>query len=194
MEVQGVFTGLVALPSVRSRRLGAEASPLPASLPFPQVEGEEDDESMQAMPQSDQQARSAMAARHLTLADLQAQFGIGLKEAAVNLGICITTLKRACRCAAVAGVLAGWLAGLLGRHSDSLRACPRASTGRPFILGPPFTCVCLGCRRYGIARWPRRSLAKLQRARKDVDSMTEAAKKQGTLRAGQSCQWRCCRC
>ncbi|PRW21123.1 RWP-RK domain-containing transcription factor [Chlorella sorokiniana] len=33
----------------------------------------------------------------LTLADLQSQFGVGLKEAAARLGICPTTLKRACR-------------------------------------------------------------------------------------------------
>ncbi len=33
----------------------------------------------------------------LTLEDLQSQFGVGLKEAANRLGICLTTLKRACR-------------------------------------------------------------------------------------------------
>ncbi|PSC71723.1 exportin-1-like isoform X2 [Micractinium conductrix] len=33
----------------------------------------------------------------LTMADLQSQFGVGLKEAASRLGICPTTLKRACR-------------------------------------------------------------------------------------------------
>ncbi|KAL4424685.1 hypothetical protein ABPG77_004492 [Micractinium sp. CCAP 211/92] len=33
----------------------------------------------------------------LTLADLQSHFGVGLKEAAARLGICPTTLKRACR-------------------------------------------------------------------------------------------------
>jgi RWP-RK domain len=33
----------------------------------------------------------------LTLADLQGQFGVGLKEAATQLGVCTTTLKRACR-------------------------------------------------------------------------------------------------
>lgn len=33
----------------------------------------------------------------LTLADLQGQFGVGLKEAANSLGVCTTTLKRACR-------------------------------------------------------------------------------------------------
>lgn len=33
----------------------------------------------------------------LTLEDLQSQFGVGLKEAASRLGICPTTLKRACR-------------------------------------------------------------------------------------------------
>ncbi|KAF8067127.1 NLP6 [Scenedesmus sp. PABB004] len=37
------------------------------------------------------------AGRKLTFEDLQAQFGRGLKEAAANLGICATTLKRACR-------------------------------------------------------------------------------------------------
>ena len=52
---------------------------------------------MAALPQSDQQARSAMAAPHLTLEDLQGQFGTGLKAASRNFGICVTTLKRACR-------------------------------------------------------------------------------------------------
>lgn len=31
------------------------------------------------------------------VATLQSQFGLGLKEAAANLGMCATTLKRACR-------------------------------------------------------------------------------------------------
>ncbi|KAK9809776.1 hypothetical protein WJX73_005055 [Symbiochloris irregularis] len=35
--------------------------------------------------------------KRLRLADLQSQFGVGLKEAANRLGICPTTLKRACR-------------------------------------------------------------------------------------------------
>ena len=35
--------------------------------------------------------------RQVTLQDLQNQFGYGLKEAAARLGICPTTLKRACR-------------------------------------------------------------------------------------------------
>ncbi|GAX79766.1 hypothetical protein CEUSTIGMA_g7207.t1, partial [Chlamydomonas eustigma] len=37
------------------------------------------------------------AGKRLRYEDLQAQFGLGLKEAAVNMGICATTLKRACR-------------------------------------------------------------------------------------------------
>ncbi|GLI69124.1 hypothetical protein VaNZ11_013679 [Volvox africanus] len=37
------------------------------------------------------------AGKRLRFEDLQAQFGLGLKEAANNLGICATTLKRACR-------------------------------------------------------------------------------------------------
>ncbi|KAG1674596.1 hypothetical protein FOA52_001845 [Chlamydomonas sp. UWO 241] len=37
------------------------------------------------------------AGRRLRYEDLQAQFGLGLKDAANNLGICATTLKRACR-------------------------------------------------------------------------------------------------
>ena len=35
--------------------------------------------------------------KRLRLEDLQSQFGVGLKEAASRLGICATTLKRACR-------------------------------------------------------------------------------------------------
>ena len=42
-------------------------------------------------------SRPLGAGRKLTFEDLQAQFGLGLKEAAANLGICATTLKRACR-------------------------------------------------------------------------------------------------
>eukprot|EP00877_Chromochloris_zofingiensis_P001109 jgi/Chrzof1/1099/Cz01g40030.t1 len=42
-------------------------------------------------------SRPLGAGRKLTYEDLQAQFGLGLKEAAANLGICATTLKRACR-------------------------------------------------------------------------------------------------
>jgi hypothetical protein len=37
------------------------------------------------------------AGKRLRFEDLQAQFGLGLKEAAANMGICATTLKRACR-------------------------------------------------------------------------------------------------
>ncbi|GMH39305.1 hypothetical protein BSKO_07203 [Bryopsis sp. KO-2023] len=37
------------------------------------------------------------AGKRLTYKDLQAQFAVGLKEAATRLGICPTTLKRACR-------------------------------------------------------------------------------------------------
>jgi hypothetical protein len=41
--------------------------------------------------------RNAKSGVKLTLADLQGQFGVGLKEAAGQLGVCTTTLKRACR-------------------------------------------------------------------------------------------------
>ncbi|KAG7671142.1 hypothetical protein Ndes2526B_g02403 [Nannochloris sp. 'desiccata'] len=41
--------------------------------------------------------RNAKSGVKLTLADLQGQFGVGLKEAANQLGVCTTTLKRACR-------------------------------------------------------------------------------------------------
>ena len=37
------------------------------------------------------------AGASLTFEDLQSHFGVGLKEAAAALGICVTTLKRACR-------------------------------------------------------------------------------------------------
>lgn len=55
------------------------------------------------------------AGKRLTYEELQAKFGMGLKEAAAALGICATTLKRACR-------------------------------------------------RHGIRRWPRRQIAKINRA------------------------------
>jgi len=57
----------------------------------------------------------------LRLPCVQAQFGLGLKEAASNLGICATTLKRACR-------------------------------------------------RHGVRRWPRRQIAKLNKALTQVTS------------------------
>lgn len=41
--------------------------------------------------------RGSRAGADLTLRDLQNHFGLGLKEAASALGICTTTLKRACR-------------------------------------------------------------------------------------------------
>jgi hypothetical protein len=37
------------------------------------------------------------AGKRMKFEDLQGQFGMGLKEAANSLGICPTTLKRACR-------------------------------------------------------------------------------------------------
>ena len=37
-----------------------------------------------------------MRGLRLHLKDVQAQFGLGLKAAAKNLGVCATTLKRAC--------------------------------------------------------------------------------------------------
>ena len=40
---------------------------------------------------------SGKPGKKLRLEDLQSQFGVGLKEAASRLGICATTLKRACR-------------------------------------------------------------------------------------------------
>jgi hypothetical protein len=42
-------------------------------------------------------SRGGRSGANLSLADLQSQFGVGLKEAAAALGICTTTLKRACR-------------------------------------------------------------------------------------------------
>ncbi|KAL6780391.1 hypothetical protein ACKKBF_B13330 [Auxenochlorella protothecoides x Auxenochlorella symbiontica] len=44
----------------------------------------------------DDASRGGGACR-LTLRDLQAQFGHGVKDAARNLGVCVTTLKRSCR-------------------------------------------------------------------------------------------------
>lgn len=42
-------------------------------------------------------ALNTKAGASLTFEDLQSHFGVGLKEAAAALGICVTTLKRACR-------------------------------------------------------------------------------------------------
>eukprot|EP00887_Chlorella_sp_A99_P004335 scaffold15.g4335.t1 len=59
-------------------------------------EEEEDDEDYEAPAKSGKGATSKPGVR-LRLEDLQSQFGVGLKEAAARLGICPTTLKRACR-------------------------------------------------------------------------------------------------
>ncbi len=47
---------------------------------------------------------SGKPGKKLRLEDLQGQFGVGLKEAASRLGICATTLKRACRCGGFATI------------------------------------------------------------------------------------------
>lgn len=62
--------------------------------------------------------------RKLTMEDLQQHFNVGLKEAASRLGICPTTLKRACR-------------------------------------------------RFGIQRWPRRAIAKMQRQMSNANLRSE---------------------
>jgi hypothetical protein len=68
----------------------------------------------------------------LTLEDLQSQFGVGSREAARNLGVSITTLKRCCR-------------------------------------------------KNGIMRWPRRELAKLQKAINSVGMVGGCALTQRVL-------------
>ncbi|GIL73230.1 hypothetical protein Vretifemale_3457 [Volvox reticuliferus] len=61
--------------------------------------GGEEDESDEERPGSlrNNNRVGGGAGKRLRFEDLQAQFGLGLKEAANNLGICATTLKRACR-------------------------------------------------------------------------------------------------
>ena len=114
----------------------------------------------------------------LTLADLQGQFGVGLKDAANRLGICPTTLKRACR----------WVVVLAGAEG----ACQvfRLHWGQQWwnnftadqaCLGPtpllcfaaPPCCSCLApssCRRHGIQRWPRRQLQKVNRTLDEMEA------------------------
>ncbi|CAL5220105.1 g2057 [Coccomyxa viridis] len=65
---------------------------------------EADDEDMDDETDEEKAKRKARGAgnpgkpgKKLRLEDLQSQFGVGLKEAANRLGICPTTLKRACR-------------------------------------------------------------------------------------------------
>ena len=55
----------------------------------------------------------------LTKDDLERHFGIGLKEAAIQLGVCNTTLKRACR--------QGALASCKRHKGDRARLCSRSS-------------------------------------------------------------------
>lgn len=77
-------------------------------------DGEEEDEDEDEKEGGGHRGSSYQGAK-LTYEDLQGQFGKGIKDAAKDLGICTTTLKRACR-------------------------------------------------RHGITRWPRRQIAKLNKA------------------------------
>ncbi|CAG9466545.1 unnamed protein product [Pedinophyceae sp. YPF-701] len=63
-----------------------------AAAPTPQPEAVSADQL-----RVDSLGRRQGTGRKLTLADLEAHFHLGLKEAAADLGVCPTTLKRACR-------------------------------------------------------------------------------------------------
>ncbi|DBA94542.1 TPA: hypothetical protein ACH3X1_002127 [Trebouxia sp. C0004] len=71
--------------------------PLPSGS-HPQPKGEEEEGS--PIGDEDMQVNNRVAGgagKRLSVQDLQSQFGVGLREAAHNLRICPTTLKRACR-------------------------------------------------------------------------------------------------
>lgn len=105
----------------------------------------------------------------LTLEDLQSHFGVGLKEAANRLGICPTTLKRACRCVCLGlECVLGWLAcrwclECTCRPEGARCAC---SSHPPVLLGRP----CPARRRHGIQRWPRRQLQKVNKALDELEA------------------------
>lgn len=142
--------------------------------------------------------------KRLRLEQLQSHFGVGLKEAASRLGICATTLKRACRrhgatrqrsmttdrvrCHAAAHVeLTLDAAALLAGRTASLNAVHHL---RGNVLN--FDCSMHrhagGCSRYvsirislslflcaGIQRWPRRQLMKMSKAMDSLDTGGSAA-------------------
>lgn len=91
--------------------------------------------------------------KHLTYKDLEKHFGVGLKEAASALGICPTTLKRACRrngidrwpsrhaSRGVTESMTGDNAGFsLGMRQDLTAMDTKdSSLSQPMILGQPRT-------------------------------------------------------
>jgi hypothetical protein len=104
----------------------------------------------------------------LRLKDLEPYFQLGLKQAATELGICPSTLKRACRCGCVAGA---------SRHVCCIAECAAAPT-------VPYMCIFAGkcillplCRRNGILRWPRRQMHPKEQEQDTPDSANEAAQK-----------------
>lgn len=94
-----------------------------------------------------------------SMEDLQQHFNVGLKEAAAKLGICPTTLKRACRrCVCVQWLLYSFPLSL---HNNELpRLSPRVT---PQALHVNNSHTHIHTHRFGIQRWPRRAIAKLQR-------------------------------
>ena len=109
----------------------------------------------------------------LTLADLQSQFGVGLKEAAARLGICPTTLQRACRwavgCRAAEGGLL--IAALACTGGAGSRPAVPALHCRPLLPRRLPTVICRSPRRrHGIQRWPRRQLQKVNRALDELEA------------------------
>ena len=87
----------------------------------------------------------------LRLEDLQSHFGVGLKEAAARLGICPTTLKRACRRHGIQRwprrqLQKARLGGAAGAGAGSPAACacraagvqasPRAGPARIALISP----------------------------------------------------------
>uniref|UniRef100_A0A6S8MYT5 RWP-RK domain-containing protein n=1 Tax=Dunaliella tertiolecta TaxID=3047 RepID=A0A6S8MYT5_DUNTE len=100
---------------------------------------DEDDEVRGSKGGRDNNRVAGGAGKRLRFEDLQAQFGLGLKEAASNLGICATTLKRACR-------------------------------------------------RHGVRRWPRRQIAKLNKALTQMGGLPPKALAQSAASVQQSKQ------
>lgn len=93
-------------PEILKSRQANTSIPSPATRPNPTAELDLDPEKLkilmdlfagQRRNRKGQKRVQMGSGKNLSFSDLKAHFGYGLKEAAARLGICPTTLKRACR-------------------------------------------------------------------------------------------------
>jgi hypothetical protein len=127
------------------------------------------------------QEPAGYGANGLTLQDLQGQFGCGLKEAASNLGVCVTTLKRACRSHGIAR----WPRRQLVRLQRALKDVDGALQVSPGVGSPTPTAVAspgLDCVASGLA-----AMARLKAEGCELVPRQHATTARGTRRKGRRC-------